>query len=114
MARPGLQRDFGVSTPVAILGISLFVVGLGVGPLLLGPLSEFFGRRHIYWISFAFFVLLNFPVAFAPNIGTYASRYCQYQTHVNDAAVYLVFRFLTGFSGGMYVYAPSLFVLTTL
>ncbi|KAG8681967.1 hypothetical protein FRC09_017118, partial [Ceratobasidium sp. 395] len=51
MARPGLQKEFGVSLPVAILGISLFVEGLGVGPLLLGPLSEFFGRRHIYWIS---------------------------------------------------------------
>lgn len=69
MARPGLQKEFGVSTPVAILGISLFVAGLGIGPLLLGPLSEFFGRRHIYWISFVFFVLFNFPVAFAPNIG---------------------------------------------
>jgi predicted MFS family arabinose efflux permease len=69
MARPGLQKEFGVSTPVAILGISLFVEGLGCGPLLLGPLSEFFGRRHIYWISFVFFVLLNLPVAFSPNIG---------------------------------------------
>ncbi|KAG8737110.1 hypothetical protein FRC10_008577 [Ceratobasidium sp. 414] len=69
MARPGLQKEFGVSLPVAILGISLFVEGLGVGPLLLGPLSEFFGRRHIYWISFVWFVLLNFLVAFAPNIG---------------------------------------------
>ncbi|CEL58248.1 putative drug/proton antiporter YHK8 OS=Saccharomyces cerevisiae (strain ATCC 204508 / S288c) GN=YHK8 PE=1 SV=1 [Rhizoctonia solani AG-1 IB] len=86
MARPGVQKEFGVSSPVAILGISLFVEGLGIGPLLLGPLSEFFGRRHIYWISFLFFVLLNFPVAFAPNI-----------------VVYLVFRFLTGFSGAAFL-----------
>ncbi|KAG8709133.1 hypothetical protein FRC08_018524 [Ceratobasidium sp. 394] len=86
MARPGLQKEFGVSLPVAILGISLFVEGLGVGPLLLGPLSEFFGRRHIYWISFLWFVLLNFPVAFAPNI-----------------EVYLIFRFLTGFSGAAFL-----------
>ncbi|CCO27813.1 putative drug/proton antiporter YHK8 [Rhizoctonia solani AG-1 IB] len=86
MARPGVQKEFGVSSPVAILGISLFVEGLGIGPLLLGPLSEFFGRRHIYWVSFLFFVLLNFPVAFAPNI-----------------VVYLVFRFLTGFSGAAFL-----------
>ncbi|KAJ1310878.1 hypothetical protein OPQ81_009395 [Rhizoctonia solani] len=86
MARPGIQKEFGVSSPVAILGISLYVEGLGVGPLLLGPLSEFFGRRHIYWISFVFFVLFNFPVAFAPNI-----------------AVYLVFRFLAGFSGAAFL-----------
>ncbi|KAF8609430.1 MFS general substrate transporter [Ceratobasidium sp. AG-I] len=86
MARPGLQKEFGVSTPVAILGISLFVEGLGIGPLLLGPLSEFFGRRHIYWISFVFFVLFNVPVAFAPNI-----------------EVYLIFRFITGFSGAAFL-----------
>ncbi|QRV91610.1 major facilitator superfamily transporter [Ceratobasidium sp. AG-Ba] len=86
MARPGLQKEFGVSLPVAILGISLYVEGLGIGPLLLGPLSEFFGRRHIYWISFLWFVLLNFPVAFAPNI-----------------EVYLIFRFLTGFSGAAFL-----------
>ncbi|ELU43269.1 MFS transporter, putative [Rhizoctonia solani AG-1 IA] len=73
MARPGIQREFGVSSPVAILGISLFVEGLGIGPLLLGPLSEFFGRRHIYWVSFLFFVLLNLPVAFAPNIAAFLS-----------------------------------------
>lgn len=86
MARPGVQKEFGVSLPVAILGISLYVEGLGVGPLLLGPLSEFFGRRKIYWISFLWFVLLNLPVAFAPNI-----------------VVYLIFRFLTGFSGAAFL-----------
>lgn len=102
MARPGIQKEFGVSSPVAILGISLFVEGLGVGPLLLGPLSEFFGRRHIYWVSFVFFVLLNFPVAFAPNIGVYSFRWFVICTD-QISAVYLVFRFLTGFSGGMRV-----------
>ncbi|KAG8742569.1 hypothetical protein FRC12_015334 [Ceratobasidium sp. 428] len=102
MARPGLQKEFGVSLPVAILGISLFVEGLGVGPLLLGPLSEFFGRRHIYWISFVWFVLLNFPVAFSPNIGT-SSRSPE-QTFIDGATeVYLIFRFLTGFSGAAFL-----------
>ncbi|KAG9079332.1 hypothetical protein FS749_008603 [Ceratobasidium sp. UAMH 11750] len=103
MARPGLQKEFGVSLPVAILGISLFVEGLGVGPLLLGPLSEFFGRRHIYWISFLWFVLLNFPVAFSPNIGTAASQFCLSVGADSGAEVYLIFRFLTGFSGAAFL-----------
>lgn len=81
MARAGLQKEFGVSTPVAILGISLYVEGLGIGPLLLGPLSEFFGRRHIYWISFVFFVLFNFPVAFAPNIGAFMHLWQFFETN---------------------------------
>lgn len=43
----GMERDLGVSPEVAILSISLFVLGLGVGPLLLGPLSEFLGRNRV-------------------------------------------------------------------
>ncbi|CAD6884128.1 unnamed protein product [Tilletia controversa] len=78
----GISEAFGVGREVAILSISLFVAGLGLGPSLLGPLSEFFGRRIVYLISFGAFVLLGFPVAFANNI-----------------AVFLIFRFLTGFAG---------------
>lgn len=32
--------EFGVSQEVATLGLSIFVVGLALGPLLLAPLSE--------------------------------------------------------------------------
>lgn len=64
-----MQEQWHVSSPVTILGISLFVEGLGIGPLLLGPLSEFYGRNFVYWSSFALFLVLNLPVALAPNIG---------------------------------------------
>lgn len=40
MAYTQLEEAFGVSEIVATLGLSLFVVGLGLGPMLLGPLSE--------------------------------------------------------------------------
>ncbi|KAG8947528.1 hypothetical protein FRC04_010709 [Tulasnella sp. 424] len=81
-----MQEQWHVSPPITILGISLFVEGLGIGPLLLGPLSEFYGRNFVYWSSFALFLVLNLPVALAPNI-----------------VVYLVFRFLTGFSGAAFL-----------
>ncbi|KAG8910828.1 hypothetical protein FRC01_006106, partial [Tulasnella sp. 417] len=81
-----MQEQWHVSSYVTILGISLFVGGLGIGPLLLGPLSEFYGRNFVYWSSFALFLVLNLPVALAPNI-----------------VVYLVFRFLTGFSGAAFL-----------
>lgn len=39
--------DFQVSEEVAILGISLFVIGFAVGPLVWAPLSELYGRRYV-------------------------------------------------------------------
>lgn len=44
-AYKGIERDLGASEEVAILGLSLFVVGLGLGPMLLAPFSEFYGRK---------------------------------------------------------------------
>ncbi|KZT29306.1 MFS general substrate transporter [Neolentinus lepideus HHB14362 ss-1] len=82
----GIQRSFGISPEVSILSISLFSEGLGLGPLLLGPLSEFYGRNLVYWISYACFWLSTFPVAFAPN-----------------APVHLVFRFWCGFAGSAFL-----------
>jgi hypothetical protein len=37
------MEEFGISPTVAILPISLFLMGLGTGPLLVGPLSEVHG-----------------------------------------------------------------------
>ncbi|KZV80848.1 MFS general substrate transporter [Exidia glandulosa HHB12029] len=85
-AEAGIQREFGVSHTVAILSISLFVAGTGSGPLLLGPLSEFFGRQAVYRFSYSLFVALNFGVAFAPNIATH-----------------LVFRSLSGLAGSAFL-----------
>ena len=38
--------EFGVSRVVATLGLSLFVMGLGIGPMVLGPLSEVYRTEH--------------------------------------------------------------------
>ena len=39
-----LEKEFNCSQIVATLGLSLFIFGLGLGPMLMGPLSEFYGR----------------------------------------------------------------------
>lgn len=44
---PGVAEEFHVSEEVALLSISLFVVGFGVGPMVFAPLSEVYGRRII-------------------------------------------------------------------
>ncbi|SCV68711.1 BQ2448_832 [Microbotryum intermedium] len=68
----GTAREFGeTSLVVMTLGISLFVLGLGIIPLLLGPLSEYVGRRPIYLVSYGVFIAFNFQVAFAHNLATW-------------------------------------------
>jgi len=67
-----VAQQFHVGKEVAILGISLYVMGLGTGPLLSGPLSEVYGRIVVYRVSFILFFALTFPVAFAPHIGSVA------------------------------------------
>ncbi len=65
-----ITEEFHISRIVATLGLSLFVIGLGLGPMVLGPLSEFYGRRPIYVVSFFFFLVWLIPCALAKNIGT--------------------------------------------
>lgn len=82
----GIERDFGCSPTIAILGLTLFVEGLGISPLLLGPCSEFVGRRPVYLISWFFFTAFNIQVAVAQNTATY-----------------LIGRFLGGFAGSAFL-----------
>ena len=65
-----ITQEFHISRVVATLGLSLFVMGLGVGPMVLGPLSEFFGRRPIYVVSFFFFLIWLVPCVVARNVAT--------------------------------------------
>ncbi|KAJ5605835.1 drug/proton antiporter YHK8 [Penicillium lagena] len=65
-----LMKDFNCSEEVATLGLSFFIWGLGIGPLFLSPLSEFYGRRNIYLVSFSLFLIWLIPCAVAQNIQT--------------------------------------------
>ena len=66
----GMNAEFGSSRIVATLGLTSFVFGLGLAPMILGPLSEFYGRRPIYIIAYAGFVIWLIPCAVAQNIQT--------------------------------------------
>jgi multidrug resistance protein len=81
-----MDAEFGNSRIVATLGLALFVFGLGLSPMLLGPLSEFYGRRPIYIVGYIFFTIWLFPCAFGQNIQTI-----------------LIARFLDGFSGSAFL-----------
>ncbi|KAJ3874792.1 MFS general substrate transporter [Lentinula edodes] len=81
-----VSEDFHISHEVAVLSVSLFTEGMALGPLLTGPLSEMYGRNITYRASFTLMFAFSFGVAFAP-----------------DTAVYLIFRFLSGFVGATFL-----------
>ncbi|KAG7290602.1 hypothetical protein NEMBOFW57_000605 [Staphylotrichum longicolle] len=61
---------FHVSTIVAILGISLFVFGFAIGPLLWAPLSEFHGRQIVFFFTYFGLAAFSAGAAGAQNIET--------------------------------------------
>lgn len=65
-----LERDFHVSRLVATVGLTTFVCGLGLGPMFLSPLSEFYGRRIIFVCAFGMYFIWLIPCALAQNIET--------------------------------------------
>ncbi len=65
-----ISRYFGVSMVAAGLTITLFLLGYVAGPLVFAPLSEFYGRRWIFFITFSLYLAFNFLCAFAPNFGS--------------------------------------------
>ncbi|KAI8241169.1 Caffeine resistance protein 5 [Colletotrichum sp. SAR 10_96] len=79
-----ISRVFGVSPVAGILGLTLFVAGYGLGPMVWSPISEApqIGRNPVYIGSIALFVLLQIPTVLSVNFG-----------------MLLAFRFITGFVG---------------
>lgn len=66
----GVAKEFNVSQEVALLSITVFVVGFGVGPMAFAPLSEVYGRRVIYGSTLFIAVIFVIPCALAKNIAT--------------------------------------------
>ncbi|KAK9426587.1 putative Major facilitator superfamily (MFS) profile domain-containing protein [Seiridium unicorne] len=62
--------EFGISQELATLGVSLFVVGFAVGPLLWAPLSEVFGRQILFFGTYAALTAFNAGCAGAQNSWT--------------------------------------------
>ncbi|CAK7897392.1 multidrug resistance protein 1 [[Candida] anglica] len=72
---PGVEQmmeEWGISRVQATLPLSLFVLGYGIGPMILSPFSEnvTIGRTYIYIITLFIFFILQIPTALAPNIAS--------------------------------------------
>ena len=82
-ATPEIAERFNVSRTASILALSLFVLGLAVGPMIAAPISETYGRSVVYKVSAATFMLFILGAGFSESL-----------------ASLLVCRFLAGAIGG--------------
>lgn len=78
-----MSRDLGVNNEIVqSLMLSIFILAYAVGPLILGPLSEVFGRVPVLQIANLFYLVFNLACGFAQTGGQM-----------------LAFRFLSGLGG---------------
>jgi DHA1 family bicyclomycin/chloramphenicol resistance-like MFS transporter len=66
---PQLGRDLGTSDAAAAATVSAVLVGIAVGQILIGPLSDAVGRRRSLLIGAFGFAVLHLLAAVAPTIG---------------------------------------------
>ena len=79
----GVVTHLDVSMQVAILGLSLYLLGIAFAPIITPHLSERFGRQAVYLVSFPIFGLFVLGASFS-----------------NSFAAVAVCRFFAGFFGG--------------
>jgi DHA1 family bicyclomycin/chloramphenicol resistance-like MFS transporter len=65
---PGLLRHFDADVAEVQLTLSVFLVGLAVGQLVYGPLSDRFGRRPVLLGGLILYVMASVICALAPSV----------------------------------------------
>ncbi|WP_426513885.1 multidrug effflux MFS transporter [Dactylosporangium sp. McL0621] len=68
-ALPGMARDLHTSAPVVQLSLTVFVVGLALGQVVAGPLSDTWGRRRPLLGGLLLYVTGSLCCAVAPTAG---------------------------------------------
>lgn len=67
---PTIAREFGVETAAAQQTLSAFFIGLAVGQLIFGPLSDRLGRRRPLLFGCAFYALACLGCYLAPSLNS--------------------------------------------
>jgi len=81
-ALPELTTDFGIPASVAQLTLTMTMIGMAAGQMIMGPVSDRYGRKGPLLAGMAVFALTAFGCAAVPDI-----------------RAFLVLRFLMGFAG---------------
>src|SRR5277367_1901547 len=67
-ALPQAAADLGASPGSIQLTVSFYILGLAVGQLIYGPLSDRFGRRPVLILGLAIYVVAGFGAVLAPGV----------------------------------------------
>ena len=79
-----ITTDFKIRDPILQeMALSSFILAYAFGPLLVGPLSEIYGRPLVLLVTNAFFIVFNIAGGVSQSIGQM-----------------IAFRFLSGLGGG--------------
>ncbi len=65
---PSIGKDLGAATRDVQLTLAVYFIGLALGQLLYGPISDRLGRKKPMLVGLGLFTLASFGCAFAPNI----------------------------------------------
>lgn len=77
-AFPGIAEDLGASATMVQSSLTSCLLGLAIGQVVIGPISDGQGRRKPLLIATSLFALASVLCAFAPNITTLiAARFVQ-------------------------------------
>ena len=80
---PEIKNDFHTTTSNAQLTLSLFMIGLALGNLFAGPISDATGRKKPLWISMFIYTLASLGIVSVTNI-----------------EIMIALRFIQGVTGG--------------
>lgn len=68
---PGIMKDFhNTNETLGSFIVSIYILGYCVGPLIIAPLSELYGRLIIYHANNIIFIIFTIACAVAPDIGS--------------------------------------------
>lgn len=65
-----LMREFGIPRTQALLSLTLYTMGIAIGPLFIAPLSEVFGRKYVYVASLTMLLAFTGGAGAAQSFGT--------------------------------------------
>lgn len=71
-AMPELANDLHINASLAQISISAFTIGMGLGQLVLGALSDRFGRKPLLLLGVVLMIISSALAGFAPTIETLA------------------------------------------
>jgi DHA1 family bicyclomycin/chloramphenicol resistance-like MFS transporter len=65
---PEITADFGTQASLVQLSLTACLIGLGLGQIIMGPLSDMYGRRRPVILSLILYLAVSFVCAISPNI----------------------------------------------